>query len=241
MIIPHNWIIPDSIKARVGTHTYGRQRAIVEDGHLLLILHRKPDPDQDEREGALFWRTPEGDWKSSLGGKNIRGLKDFLGEYDAAHDQLEKDLEAAQSARDHFNVLEAVTPVKRAATHAFEAIQSARSQLKDYTDIIEVRDLAYDVERRFDILFQDAKNAVDYKIALESEEQADLSKEALRASHRLNLLAALFFPLTALTSVFGMNMSSGLDDGGPILFWLIFAVGVATGFIMKNWVTKPME
>jgi len=63
MIIPHNWQIPEAIRSRVGTHTYGRQRAIIEEGHLLLILHNKPEPDQDEREGTLFWRTPDDNGK----------------------------------------------------------------------------------------------------------------------------------------------------------------------------------
>jgi len=131
-------------------------------------------------------------------------------------------------------------PLKRAASHAFEAIQNAREALKGYTDLIEIRDLAYDNERHFDLLVQDARNAVDFKIARESEEQADLSKEALVASHKLNRIAALFFPLTALTSVFGMNMNSGLESGGAPLFWVIFGLGTATGFVMKSWVVKPI-
>ncbi len=238
MIIPHNWEIPESIKERVGTRTYGRQRAIIENGHLLLILHERPTPEQDERAGVLFWRTPDGDWKSSRGGKSIHGLKEFIQEYVDEHDQLEDAYDSARTAKDYFTVMDAVIPLKRAAAHVFQAIQAAREQLKEYHDLIEIRDLAYDNERRYDILWQDSKNAVDFKIAQESEEQADLSKEALRASHKLNLLAALFFPLTALTSLFGMNMSSGFDDGGPFLFWLIFAIGGATGFAMKGWVAR---
>ena len=239
MIIPHNWQIPASIKGRVGTNTYGRQRAIIEEGHLLLILHDKPEPDQDERKGSLFWRTPDGQWKNSRGGKSVQGLKDFIQEYLDAHEQLEEAYDAAQSAKDFFDVLETAIPLKRAASHAFEAVQHAREALKDYTDLIEIRDLAYDNERRFDLLVQDARNAVDFKIAVESEEQADLSKEALLASHKLNRIAALFLPLTALTSVFGMNMNRGLESKGVALFWTIFTVGVATGFIMKHWVVKP--
>lgn len=239
MIIPHNWQIPSSIKARVGTNTYGRQRAIIEEGHLLLILHDKPEPDQDERKGSLFWRTPDGQWKSSRGGKSIQGLNDFIQEYLDAHEKLEEAYDAAQSAKDFFAVLETAIPLKRAASHSFEAIQHARESLKDYTDLIEIRDLAYDNERRFDLLVQDARNAVDFKIAVESEEQAELSKEALVASHKLNRIAALFFPLTALASVFGMNMTSGLESKGIELFWAVFAVGVATGFAMKQWIVKP--
>ena len=240
MIIPHNWQIPESIKARVGTNTYGRQRAIIEEGHLLLILHDKPEPDQDERQGSLFWRTPDGEWKSSRGGKSVQSLKDFIQEYLDAHEKLEDDYDAARSAKDFFKALETAIPLKRAASHAFEAIQNAREALKDYTDLIELRDLAYDNERRFDLLVQDARNAVDFKIAVESEEQADLSKEALLASHKLNRIAALFLPLTALTSVFGMSMESGLESMGSTLFWAIFVIGVATGFAMKAWVVKPL-
>jgi len=240
MIIPHNWEIPESIKERVGTRTYGRQRAIIEDGHLLLILHRKPAADQDEREGVLFWRDSEGAWKSSLGGESIQSLKDFIQEYMNAHEALENKHETCKAAKDYFAVLESAIPLKRAAAHMFEAVQKAREKLKEYTEIIEVRDIAYDVERRFDLLVQDAKNAVDFKIAQESEEQAELSKQALLASHRLNLLAALFFPLTALTSLFGMNIEGGFESGGPPVFWLIFAFGGVVGIVMKNWVVKPI-
>lgn len=241
MIIPHNWEIPESIKQRVGVHTYGRQRAIIEEGHLLLILHKKPEPEQDEREGALFWRTPDGDWRTSLGGKSARALKDFIEEYIREHEQLEKEYDAAHSAKDFFSLMDSVIPLKRASAHLSQAIQSAREQLKGYTDIIEMRDLAYEVERRFDILWQDARNAVDFRIAQESEEQADLSKEALAASHKLNLLAAIFFPLTAVASIFGMNIRSGLEELDYFVFWLVFAIGVVAGVFLKNWVVKPIQ
>jgi Mg2+ and Co2+ transporter CorA len=76
--------------------------------------------------------------------------------------------------------------------------------------------------------------------AREAEEQARLSKEAVRASHRLNILAALFFPLTAIASIFGMQLWHGLDERSPAMFWIIFAVGAALGFGMKSWVLhKP--
>lgn len=241
MIIPHNWEIPESIKQRVGVNTYGRQRAIIEGGHLLLMLHKKPAADQDERDGILFWRTPEGEWRSSQGGKSVQGLKDFIEGYIEAHDELEDAYDNARSAKDLFKLLESVIPLKRAASHMFQAVQSAREQLPDYTDIIELRDTAYDAERRFDILWQDARNAVDFRIAQESEEQAELSKEALSASHKLNLLAAMFFPLTAVASLFGMNMTSGLEELNILVFWSVFVIGGVVGFVMKGWVVKPAQ
>lgn len=182
---------------------------------------------------------PDGSWRSSTGSKSVQGLKDFIEGYIAAHEELETIYDEAQSAKDYFTIMDSVIPLKRAASHMSQAVQSAREQLPDYIDIIELRDVAYDAERRFDILWQDAKNAVDFRIAQESEEQADLSKEALVASHKLNLLAAFFFPLTAFASLFGMNLTSGLEERDISVFWLVFVIGGIAGFAIKSWVTKP--
>ena len=73
-------------------------------------------------------------------------------------------------------------------------------------------------------------------MAREAEEQAKLSKEAVCASHRLNILAALFFPLTAIASLFGMNLAHGLSEHSPAMFWLVFVAGTGLGFAMKAWV-----
>ncbi|MCL4785784.1 MAG: hypothetical protein KJ070_03170, partial [Verrucomicrobia bacterium] len=74
------------------------------------------------------------------------------------------------------------------------------------------------------------------RMAREAEAQAQSGKEALRASHRLNILAALFFPLTAIASLFGMNLAHGFSEQAPVIFWLVFAVGAGLGFAMKGWV-----
>lgn len=41
MKLPENWNLPERIKERFG-QTHGQQRAMLEEGHLLLILHRLP-------------------------------------------------------------------------------------------------------------------------------------------------------------------------------------------------------
>ena len=122
-----------------------------------------------------------------------------------------------------------------------QSLQLAREAIKNDTSIIEVRDLASDVERNLDLLVEDVRNALQYRMAREAEEQARLSKEAVHASHRLNVLAAWFFPLTAISSVFGMNFAHGLDERRPIFFWIVFAVGLALGFAMKSWVLGRSE
>ena len=49
-------------------------------------------------------------------------------------------------------------------------------------------------------------------------------------------LGALFFPLTAIASLFGMNLAHGLSEHKVVIFWAVTAVSVALGFAMKSWV-----
>ena len=73
---------------------------------------------------------------------------------------------------------------------------------------------------------------MDYAIARRSEDEARHSLSLASASHRLNVLAAIFLPITALASVFGMSLNSGLQ--GPyevVAFWCIVAVGFMLGIV----------
>src|SRR5687768_162403 len=63
-IIPSSWELPNIFHGRLG-EAAGRQRAMVHDGHLLLILHDVPEPGVPERVAVLFWRNPQGVWRSS--------------------------------------------------------------------------------------------------------------------------------------------------------------------------------
>jgi Mg2+ and Co2+ transporter CorA len=77
---------------------------------------------------------------------------------------------------------------------------------------------------------------IQYRSIREAEVQNRLTAEALRASHRLNVLAAIFLPLTAITGVFGMNLPTGLQQNA-LLFWAIAIASMLLGFILKTWVT----
>lgn len=240
MIIPPTWNLPEAIRVRLGQSTYGRQRAIVEEGHLLLVLHKPPGPDDRRREGVLFWRNPAGEWQCNRGGPGPGGLKRHVQSYVDLEGKLTQDYEAASHNNVLFELQEALTPLVRASSGMHRALQEAREAIKQDAFIIEVRDLAYEVERNLDLLLDDVRNAIQQATAREAEAQARASKEALAASHRLNILAALFLPLTAITSLFGMNFARGVDEQIPTMFWGIFAGGVALGFVMKSWVTaKP--
>jgi hypothetical protein len=237
MIIPPTWNLPEPIQARLGQTSYGRQRAIVEEGHLLLVLHKAPGPDDSGREGVLFWRNPEGEWQFSRGGPGISGLKRHVQSYAEIEAKLTEAYEQAIEVTALFDVMESLTPLLRAARNMRQALQAAREAVRSDRSLIEIRDLGDEVERNLELLAEDVRNAIQHRMARDSEAQARASHEALRASHRLNVLAALFFPLTAITSLFGMNLSRGMDESIPGLFWLVLIIGVALGLAMKRWVT----
>lgn len=242
MIIPPTWTLPEAIRARLGASTYGRQRAVVEEGHLLLVLHKPPGPDDAKREGVLFWRSPGGEWQCNRGGPGVGGVKRHVQAYAELEAKLTADFEQATTLDQLFDLLAALTPLVRASRNQHAALQAAREAVKAEPALIEVRDLAYEVERNLEVLLEDTRNAVSYRSAREAEEQARVSRAALHASHRLNTLAAWFFPLTAITSLFGMNFAHGLDTRSPVWFWAVFALGVGLGFGMKEWVVaKPPE
>jgi hypothetical protein len=241
MIIPPNWSLPESIRKRLGQTTYGRQRAIAEEGHLLIVLHRPPNADQSNREGVLYWRSPSGEWQTSVGGPGLGTLKTHVQLYADIEAKLAREYDQAMTAGQLFDLVESLTPLSRAARNMHQALQTAREAVKGDRGLIDIRDLAYEVDRNLDILLQDVRNAIDYKTARESEEQARLSKEALHASHRLNILAALFLPLTAITSLFGMNFHTGWEGRGPVMFWVTLGLGVLLGLIMKGWVLGGRE
>lgn len=236
MIIPPTWSLPETIRVRLGQSTYGRQRAIVEEGHLLLVLHKPPGPDDRAREGVLFWRSPAGEWQFSRGGPGPGALKRHVQAYAEMEVKLTHDYENAKDINALFDLVETLTPLVRAARNMHQALQVARDASKNDAFLIEMRDLGYEVERNFDLLLEDTRNEIQHRTAREAELQARLSKQALLASHRLNILAALFFPLTAIASLFGMNLLHGLNQQSVLLFWVVAAVSIALGFFMKGWV-----
>lgn len=237
MIIPPTWALPDSLRTRLGQHTYGRQRALIEEGHLLLVLHKPPGPDDRAREGLLFWRNPAGDWQFNRGGPGTGGLKRHVQAYAEIETGLTTAYEQAADINALFDLMETLVPLTRAARNMHLALQTAREAVKGDPFVIEIRDQAYEVERNLDLLYEDVRNAIQHRAARKAEEQARLSEQALHASHRLNILAALFFPLTAIASIFSMNFAHGLNEHSPVLFWLVFLVGLGLGFAMKSWVT----
>ena len=121
----------------------------------------------------------------------------------------------------------------------------------DYRDIIDLRDRAYAIERTADLLFSGTKNSLDFTVAKRAEEQAHASQRMAAAAHRLNILAAFFFPIITLTAIFGVDFATvaaifGIDlefvvPKGPVLlvFMGVILCGLLAGGILTSFVNRP--
>lgn len=237
MQIPVTWELPDEIKRRFGQRGAGRQRAMVAEGHLLLVLHKLPDRDDWGRKALYFWRKPDGEWACSEKADGLRCLRKHIEAYSVAEEDFSVAFEEAESAEHYFRILQEMAPVHHAAKNLHATMQAAREGVPDDRDIIDLRDWTYDVERNLDLLHAEAKNALDYHIAKKSEEQAALSMQSIRIADRLNILAAIFFPLTAIASLFGMSLHSGFESVRGV-FWFVLVVGILLGIMTRQWVLK---
>jgi hypothetical protein len=237
-ILPAVWEIPASIRDRLGARA-GRQRAMIEEGHVLLVLHRPPKPDEDEREGRFFWRKPDGTWLSSEAGGGIASLSAHLQEYADLIERYDQEEERASTAREYFAMIQAVTPLQRAARNLHQVMQDARKAIPEDRDLIDFRDRAYDIERNSELLASDTHSGLEYALAKRAEEQAAAAHQMAVASHRLNVLAAFFFPIATLSAVFGVNLQHGWEQlPGPGPFLGLLAAGLACGFVLKGYVTR---
>ena len=227
-LLPNNWKVPQVFRDRLGSKV-GRQRVMFADGHLLLVLHAPPAPDERHRQGRFFWRSPDGTWKSSSLGDGIKALDKHLEQYLQELQKLENSEDRARTADDYFPVLQAIAPLHRSAGNMHNTLQEARELVDDDHDLIVCRDRAYIIERSIELLQNDTKNGLDCVVARRAEEDAQNSRRMAVAAHRLNAMAAIFFPIATLATIFGMNLESGLENRGPVLFWIVLFVGVLVG------------
>jgi Mg2+ and Co2+ transporter CorA len=235
-LLPKLWLVPESISRRLGREP-GPQRAMFEDGHLLIILHQQPKPDEHQRKPALFWRNPEGEWKTNLQGTGLNALNEHLRGFDTRLTDLENAENHANTATEYHSVLEEIAPVLRTSRGLHRAMQQAREFLKSERELINLRDQAAGIERTAELLLQDAQFGLNFTVARQAEAQAATARQMAATAHRLNLLAALFLPLTALASIFGMDVHGPVSDS-LANFWLILAAGVLLGLFVMSLLMK---
>ncbi len=238
-VLPPGWQVPQKFRDRVGEFA-GRQRAMFDDGHLLLVLHAPPKPEDDERKGRFFWHQPDGTWNSDGAGAGHLALSKHLAEYLELLHELEQLDEAAVRAEEYFAVLSAIAPLQRAARHLHQALQQAREMVPENKELINLRDRAYQIERMAELLYAEAKNSLDCIIAQRTEEQAETSYQMAVSAHRLNVLAAFFFPIATLSAVFGVNMLHGWEEYPPPLPILaMLGIGLVIGVVLRIFITRP--
>ena len=237
MKIPVGWELPQALAERIG-EKLGRQRTLIAEDQIIIVLHKVPKAHSSERESVAFWRDAEAHWRATNGSGGLGALTAHVEAYLTVVSQLEKDYDKAKNSHDYFTILEKVVPIHRAANNQLAAIQTARVDFEQARELISIRDMAAEADRIAEILQIDAKNALDYQIARQNEEQARLANEVANSSNRLNFIAAVFLPLTAITSVFGMTLPNGLEGASPLLFWSIFAsvglLGVMLGILVSR-------
>lgn len=236
--LPGSWALPTTIKNRLGQRSAGKQRAMVAEGHLLLVLHAAPQAQESERRAVFFWRSPSGQWQNSGGQYGIKPLVKHLQAYSDGETALSDAYGQAKSAGDFFQLLEAIAPLRRASENLYSTLQAAREGIPDDPDLIDLRDWADEIHRSLTLLYESTNNAMNYNIARRAEEQTALSLAALTASDRLNIIAALFLPITALASIFGMNLIHGWETVPGLAFWSVLMVGMILGMGVRYWVLK---
>lgn len=234
----YKWTLPAEITARLGSESWGAQRAIVESGELLLILHAPPQPDSNEREHEVYFRQLDGKWLHKGLDHGERALRSFLDDYRKLFDDLETRFEKAATIDALFSVIDRLIPLVRSSANMKAALQSARESIDDDAFLIDMRDRSVEIARGFELLLADARQALDFRIARSAEEQTRAAELGNRAQHKLNILAALTFPLMSVSAIFGMNLRSGLEDLPIFAFWLVFAGGLWLGMLVKSWVSS---
>jgi hypothetical protein len=239
-LVPPRWQVPKVFHERLGEKA-GRQRSMFAEGHLLLVLHKLPAPGDPERHARLFWRHPDSTWSSSEGGAGLGDLNEHLDEYERAIDQLEMQIQANPTADDYFAILNRSTPLLRAVRFLHLALQQAREAVQADRQLITLRDDAGEMERTLELLHADALHGLQFLVAAHAEEQAQASEKLVVSNHRLNLMIALFLPLTAVASLFGMNIHTGLEDAGPGTFLSIILICLFVGLIVMTLMTRRGE
>lgn len=237
-LLPATWPIPEALRARFGANA-GRQRARLLDGHLVILLHSLPKDVYTEPVPRIFWRAPVGEWQTSMTGSGLAGMESHLTEFENMVETLEVEEKNCNSAFGYFALLERLAPIFRTASHLHATLQDARDLVPADGRIINFRDRAYQISRSFELLQQAAQFGLEYAIAKKTEEEAENGKAMAESAHRLNILAAVFLPVATLSSLFGMNIQSGLERSpAPYGFIAALASGLLLGIFIYHFVVR---
>jgi hypothetical protein len=231
----YSWELPQSIVERLGSNTYGSQRNIFEESHLLIILHEIPSENTHERQHKVFLVKPDQEiWCNGMSNGKFE-LNQLLANYKSAFEVLEEGIDLAKESKDFFTLLEELVPINRAIKNLSKTLKESRKICQQNSFILEMRDWADDLLRSYEMLLADTKLALEFRIAQNTEEQVQKSTDALRAQNKLNILAAFTFPIMSVATIFGMNLQHGLETRPNYIFWGVLSSGVLVGLLVKRW------
>src|SRR5262249_40029466 len=93
---------------------------------------------------------------------------------------------------------------------------------------------------RAELLLGDVRNAIQFSTARKAEEQANAAHQMAISANRLNMLAAFFFPIAALTSIFGTNLSHPLEQylAPPYAFLSVIGAGLILGALLAGYLVS---
>ncbi len=240
-LVPANWQLPDHLRHRLGS-SVGRQRLMISEGHILIVAHQVPTANETTRRGVLFWRDADANWHASNGDPGKVAISNLLGKYEKALEEFDRMESKALRADEYLPLLEGLAPFVRASRNLSEVLQEAREAFPDLREIIDLRDKAYEIARTAELLNQDAKNSMEVAVVRRAEEQALASRQLALGSHRLNTLAAIFFPLATLGAIFGTTLTenwSWSNSGLPFALFLI--TGGALGLLLVAFVNRKVR
>jgi hypothetical protein len=249
-LLPDDWDVPASFRQRLGTEI-GRQRLMVADQQLLLVLHAPPAANDNTRKGRLFWRDVLGDWSSSEPSEGSQTIQSHLENYEVVIDELDRLEDAATTADRYFQILERLMPLERSSIHLYEVLQEARKECPECREIIDFRDRAYVIKRTAELLLAATRNSMKLIVVRRSEEHAKASHKMTFAAHRLNILAAFFFPIITVTAILGLDMLRVLNIFGiqlasdtaakvvPLMFIVLVVCCMGIGWQLMRMINRP--
>jgi Mg2+ and Co2+ transporter CorA len=206
--------------------------------HLLIILHDPATPGENERTAQFFWRQPDGTWQSTRSEPGVRALEAQLDAYEAIVDELDDLEDDAQSAEQFLEIQWRLTPLLRAVRNLHEALQVARELAKEDRRLIHIRDRAYALERKTDLMYNDLRHELNYVMVRQTEVQAEAARRLAAATYRLNMMLAFFLPMGTLGAIFGMNLIHGMEGTwSPWVFVCVILLGLAAGFLLMRFTT----
>lgn len=237
-LIPAIWQLPDNIVGRLGSAA-GRQRLIAEGDSLLIVAHEPPLADEESRRGVLFWLDGRGEWRASNGEPGAVAISNLLDRYSHKLDEFDAVESKATRADDYLHLLDGLAPLVRASRNFSEVMDEVRRARPDNRKLIDQRDRAYEISRRSDLMYNDAKNALDVSVVRRAEEQATAAHRMATSSHRLNMLAAAFFPIATLGSVLGTTLTDEWSWARSALpFILYLMVGTLAGIALMGFINR---